>query len=93
VLIKEVVKNPLLRCLNKKKKLNLKRNKMAIKKKFSGSAPMKGKKSGVSTKGTGRPAPAMAPSAGPAMGPGPSGMASPAGGVMKKGGIVKKKKK
>lgn len=66
------------------------------KKKFSGSAPMKGKtKPGVSSKGTGRPAPSVAPSSGPSMVAGPaSGAASggTSGGAMKKGGIVKKKK-
>jgi len=66
------------------------------KKKFSGSAPMKGKtKPGVSSKGTGRPAPSTAPSSGPSIVSGPasagaSGASS--GGAMKKGGIVKKKK-
>lgn len=72
------------------------------KKKFSGSAPMKGKtKTVVSSKGTGRPAPSSAPSAVPsassssgssAASAGASGASSSAGGAMKKGGIVKKKK-
>ena len=74
---------------------------MAMKRKFSGSAPMKTKgmtgKTGrpsakPSATSTGRPAPSVAVTSGPAAG-GASGVASGgAGTAMKKGGTVKKSK-